>query len=211
MTTASSTTSSWSAAAQRARRRGLLARAGLSVLVLERLGPRAVARAVSAPAFSGHAARLSRYSYLVSLLPSSFADLDLDLRLASRSVASSRRRCTADTRAACSSSDDRRSHPPDDSAPRRERRSERVRRLAALLRDARRGGRSDCSPTLHRAAAVAGRSALAGRQRHRLADAVRGADLGGDRAHLQLGVWSAGWSLTDALIGIVRRCGRIVI
>ena len=65
-----------------------LARAGLSVLVLERLDHTGGA-AVSAQAFSGHPARLSRYSYLVSLLPEQLiADLDLDLRLASRSVAS---------------------------------------------------------------------------------------------------------------------------
>lgn len=65
-----------------------LARAGLSVLVLERL-PHTGGAAVSAQAFSGHPARLSRYSYLVSLLPQQLiADLDLDLRLASRSVAS---------------------------------------------------------------------------------------------------------------------------
>src|SRR4051794_14097016 len=65
-----------------------LARAGLSVAVLERLSHTGGA-AVSAPAFSGHPARLSRYSYLVSLLPQQLiADLDLDLDLASRSVAS---------------------------------------------------------------------------------------------------------------------------
>jgi phytoene dehydrogenase-like protein len=65
-----------------------LARAGLSVLVLERL-PHTGGAAVSAHAFSGHPARLSRYSYLVSLLPQQLiADLELDLDLASRSVAS---------------------------------------------------------------------------------------------------------------------------
>ncbi|MDF1606418.1 NAD(P)/FAD-dependent oxidoreductase [Nocardioides sp. YIM 152315] len=65
-----------------------LARAGLSVLVLERLDHTGGA-AVSARAFSGHPARLSRYSYLVSLMPQRLiADLGLDLRLASRSVAS---------------------------------------------------------------------------------------------------------------------------
>ncbi|WP_028642926.1 phytoene desaturase family protein [Nocardioides sp. URHA0020] len=65
-----------------------LARAGLSVLVLERLAHTGGA-AVSAPAFSGHQAQLSRYSYLVSLLPEQLiADLGLDLRLESRSVAS---------------------------------------------------------------------------------------------------------------------------
>ena len=65
-----------------------LARAGLSVLVLERLDHTGGA-AVSARAFSGQPARLSRYSYLVSLMPDQLiADLGLDLRLASRSVAS---------------------------------------------------------------------------------------------------------------------------
>ncbi|GAA4696671.1 NAD(P)/FAD-dependent oxidoreductase [Nocardioides conyzicola] len=65
-----------------------LARAGLSVLVLERLDHTGGA-AVSAPAFPGHPARLSRYSYLVSLLPQQLVDdLGLELRLASRSVAS---------------------------------------------------------------------------------------------------------------------------
>ena len=65
-----------------------LARAGLSVLVLERLDHTGGA-AISAPAFAGHPARLSRYSYLVSLMPEALvADLGLDLRLASRSVAS---------------------------------------------------------------------------------------------------------------------------
>src|SRR5690349_15508107 len=65
-----------------------LARAGLSVLVLERLDHTGGA-AVSAQAFSGHPARLSRYSYLVSLMPEQLlTELGLDLRLASRSVAS---------------------------------------------------------------------------------------------------------------------------
>lgn len=65
-----------------------LGRAGLSVLVLERLDHTGGA-AVSAEAFPGTGARLSRYSYLVSLLPESVArDLDLDLELRSRAVAS---------------------------------------------------------------------------------------------------------------------------
>lgn len=65
-----------------------LARAGLSVAVLERLD-RPGGAAVSAPAFPGRATRLSRYSYLVSLLPDAIvADLDLDIRLASRATAS---------------------------------------------------------------------------------------------------------------------------
>lgn len=65
-----------------------LARSGLSVLVLERLGHVGGA-AVSTEAFPGTGARLSRYSYLVSLLPESIArDLDLGLELRSRSIAS---------------------------------------------------------------------------------------------------------------------------
>jgi phytoene dehydrogenase-like protein len=65
-----------------------LARAGLSVLVLERLDHVGGA-AVSAEAFPGTGARLSRYSYLVSLLPESIArDLDLGLDLRSRATAS---------------------------------------------------------------------------------------------------------------------------
>ncbi|WP_378144527.1 phytoene desaturase family protein [Cnuibacter sp. UC19_7] len=56
-----------------------LARAGLSVCVLERLDTVGGA-AVSAYAFEGMDARLSRYSYLVSLLPQRILD-DLGLRL----------------------------------------------------------------------------------------------------------------------------------
>ena len=65
-----------------------LARAGLSVLVLERLDHTGGA-AVSAPAFEGLPARLSRYSYLVSLMPTQLVEeLDLDVRLASRTTSS---------------------------------------------------------------------------------------------------------------------------
>jgi phytoene dehydrogenase-like protein len=65
-----------------------LARAGCTVLVLERLDHVGGA-AVSERAFAGVDARLSRYSYLVSLLPHQIVtDLGLDVRLASRSVAS---------------------------------------------------------------------------------------------------------------------------
>lgn len=65
-----------------------LARSGLSVLVLERLAHVGGA-AVSTEAFGGMGARLSRYSYLVSLMPQSVVqDLDLNLELRSRSVAS---------------------------------------------------------------------------------------------------------------------------
>ncbi|MGW8374783.1 NAD(P)/FAD-dependent oxidoreductase [Streptomyces sp. ODS28] len=59
-----------------------LARAGRSVLVLERQGHTGGA-AVSARAFSGWDARLSRYSYLVSLLPRKIVD-DLGLRFRTR-------------------------------------------------------------------------------------------------------------------------------
>jgi phytoene dehydrogenase-like protein len=65
-----------------------LAGAGLSVAVLERLDHTGGA-AVSARAFAGFPTRLSRYSYLVSLLPESIIrELGLNLRLASRSTAS---------------------------------------------------------------------------------------------------------------------------
>ena len=65
-----------------------LARADLSVLVLERLESTGGA-AVSAQPFAGLPARLSRYSYLVSVMPEQIiADLELDLTLRSRSVAS---------------------------------------------------------------------------------------------------------------------------
>jgi phytoene dehydrogenase-like protein len=65
-----------------------LARAGLSVLVLERLEQTGGA-AVSVEPFAGQPARLSRYSYLVSLMPEQLmAELGLDVRLASRTTAS---------------------------------------------------------------------------------------------------------------------------
>ena len=65
-----------------------LGRAGLSVLLLERLDHTGGA-AVSVSPFAGLPARLSRYSYLVSLMPESLmADLDLDVTLASRTTAS---------------------------------------------------------------------------------------------------------------------------
>ncbi len=65
-----------------------LAKAGLSVLVLERLGHVGGA-AVSAQAFAGHEARVSRYSYLVSLLPEQLIqDLGLDIALVSRATSS---------------------------------------------------------------------------------------------------------------------------
>jgi phytoene dehydrogenase-like protein len=65
-----------------------LASAGKSVVLLERLDAFGGA-AVSAEAFPGVAARLSRYSYLVSLLPARItADLRLDVRLARRRYSS---------------------------------------------------------------------------------------------------------------------------
>ncbi|GAA3799364.1 NAD(P)/FAD-dependent oxidoreductase [Sphaerisporangium flaviroseum] len=65
-----------------------LARAGRSVLVLERLS-HVGGLTVSAQAFPGVDARLSRYSYLVSLLPSKIvSDLGLALELRRRRYAS---------------------------------------------------------------------------------------------------------------------------
>ncbi|MEU9808047.1 NAD(P)/FAD-dependent oxidoreductase [Mycobacterium sp. NPDC050853] len=65
-----------------------LARAGQRVLVLERLEVLGGA-AISAPAFEGVDARLSRYSYLVSLLPRQIInDLGLSVQLARRKYAS---------------------------------------------------------------------------------------------------------------------------
>ncbi len=66
----------------------LLGRAGMSTLVLERL-PATGGAAVSKLAFPGREARLSRYSYLVSLMPDELMrDLGLDVELRSRSTAS---------------------------------------------------------------------------------------------------------------------------
>ncbi|GAA2460487.1 NAD(P)/FAD-dependent oxidoreductase [Streptomyces glaucus] len=65
-----------------------LARAGRSVLVLERLDHTGGA-AVSARPFAGLDARLSRYAYLVGLLPRKIVrDLGLDVRLRTRPVSS---------------------------------------------------------------------------------------------------------------------------
>jgi phytoene dehydrogenase-like protein len=65
-----------------------LARAGRDVLLLEKLGHSGGA-AVSARAFDGVDARLSRYSYLVSLLPQQIIDeLGLQIRLARRRYSS---------------------------------------------------------------------------------------------------------------------------
>ena len=65
-----------------------LARAGVDVTVLERL-PHVGGAAVSAQAFDGLDARLSRYSYLVSLMPGQIiSDLGLDVRLARRRYSS---------------------------------------------------------------------------------------------------------------------------
>lgn len=65
-----------------------LASAGKRVVVLERL-PEFGGAAVSAEAFPGVSARLSRYSYLVSLLPQRIiSDLGLEVRLARRRYSS---------------------------------------------------------------------------------------------------------------------------
>ncbi|MQA08892.1 MAG: NAD(P)-binding protein [Pseudonocardiaceae bacterium] len=67
---------------------GYLARAGLSVLLLERLAEVGGA-AVSTEPFAGVPARLSRYSYLVSLLPDRIiSDLGLAVSLRSRATSS---------------------------------------------------------------------------------------------------------------------------
>ncbi|MFC8717935.1 phytoene desaturase family protein [Kitasatospora sp. NPDC057198] len=67
---------------------GYLGRAGLRVLVLERLGHLGGA-AVSERAFAGVDARLSRYSYLVSLLPRRIlADLGVRVELRRRRISS---------------------------------------------------------------------------------------------------------------------------
>lgn len=65
-----------------------LARAGRSVLVLE-AGTEIGGATRSAQVFPGHDARLSAYSYLVSLMPQQIIDeLDLDIRLFRRQVSS---------------------------------------------------------------------------------------------------------------------------
>ncbi|MEU9151724.1 NAD(P)/FAD-dependent oxidoreductase [Streptomyces sp. NPDC048417] len=65
-----------------------LARAGRTVLVLERLG-RTGGAAVSTRPFTGVDARLSRYSYLVSLLPRKIVrDLGLNFRVRGRTISS---------------------------------------------------------------------------------------------------------------------------
>ncbi|MEQ6901342.1 NAD(P)/FAD-dependent oxidoreductase [Nocardioides sp. YIM 152588] len=65
-----------------------LARAGLSVLLLER-ADHVGGAAISTQAFPAYPTRLSRYSYLVSLLPDEVVrDLDLDIALARRRTAS---------------------------------------------------------------------------------------------------------------------------
>ncbi|MEV8566235.1 NAD(P)/FAD-dependent oxidoreductase [Streptomyces sp. NPDC051322] len=65
-----------------------LARAGRSVLVLERLGHTGGA-AVSTSPFAGRDVRLSRYSYLVSLLPQKIVrELDLRFAVGERTVSS---------------------------------------------------------------------------------------------------------------------------
>jgi phytoene dehydrogenase-like protein len=65
-----------------------LARAGLSVLVLERLDRLGGAAATAQP-FAGRPTKVSTYADLVWLMPERLmADLELDVRLASRSVSS---------------------------------------------------------------------------------------------------------------------------
>lgn len=74
-----------------------LARAGLSVVLLER-SPALGGATVSAQVFPGQDARLSRYSYLVSLLPQQIIDdLGLDLQLLRRRYSSYTPRPGTDT------------------------------------------------------------------------------------------------------------------
>lgn len=84
-----------------------LARSGRSVLVLE-AGETVGGAAISAEVFAGVQARLSKYSYLVSLLPRSIAeDLEIDVPLARRRVASYTPDPSDPSRGLLISSDDR--------------------------------------------------------------------------------------------------------
>ena len=75
---------------------GYLAKAGLSVVVLEKQGVLGGA-AISAQSFKGIDAKLSRYSYLVSLLPAKIIkDLELEVQLAPRRFGSFTPNATAD-------------------------------------------------------------------------------------------------------------------
>ena len=133
-----------------------LARAGRSVLVLER-DDHVGGAAVSARAFAGVDARLSRYSYLVSLLPRQvLTDLDLDLRLIRRRF-SSYTPVPGDPDRGLLVDNARRRRDPR-RLPRADRRRRRARRVDRLLRPdgaARRAGLPDGA----RAAALAGRRA----------------------------------------------------
>ena len=75
---------------------GYLAKAGLSVVVLEKQSVLGGA-AISAQSFKGIDAKLSRYSYLVSLLPAQIIkDLELEVQLAPRRFGSFTPSATAD-------------------------------------------------------------------------------------------------------------------
>lgn len=75
---------------------GYLAKAGLSVVVLEKQSVLGGA-AISAQSFKGIDAKLSRYSYLVSLLPTQIIkDLELEVQLAPRRFGSFTPSATAD-------------------------------------------------------------------------------------------------------------------
>ena len=75
---------------------GYLAKAGLSVVVLEKQSVLGGA-AISAKSFKGIDAKLSRYSYLVSLLPAQIIkDLELEVQLAPRRFGSFTPNATAD-------------------------------------------------------------------------------------------------------------------
>ena len=176
-----------------------LALAGRRVLVLERRDELGGA-AVSEVAFPGVDARLSRYSYLVSLLPRTIADeLGLSLRLVRRRVSS----YTPDPRVGGA-------HgllvDGGDAAATRAsfaRVTGGRGALAAWERlYARTGARGAAAlPHADRAAAVARRVARAGRRRRRVAAAVRGAAGRDARAPSSRMTWSRGVVLTDGLIG----------
>ena len=155
----------------------MLARAGRSVLVLERRDEPGGA-AVSAAMFPGVGVRVSRYAYLVSLFPASLArELGVDVELRRRRVASytpARGHRAAGRRR-------RRRHARVDDA--RHRRPRRVRCLGAVLR----GDRRRRAATVRhddRAAAPARGDPQAGRRRGRVAAVVRGAAVGDARVHV---------------------------
>ena len=153
-----------------------LARAGKSVLVLERLG-HVGGLAMSAPVFPGVQARLSRYSYLVSLLPQVIAD-DLGLRVELRP-----RRISSYTPAGAgrAAGGQRRSHPHRRVVRGGDRGRVGLAGVAALLRR-HHGSGPAAVPDHDRAAALARADAHARGRRRDLGGAGRAPDRRHDRA-----------------------------